>query len=85
MTELTVGEVAQRSGVAVSALHFYEAKGLIKSRRSAGNQRRYERDVPRSASASRSNRSLPRSPRCRSARRRRAPTGRGCRACGATI
>ncbi len=44
---LTVGEVASRSGVAVSALHFYEAKGLIRSQRSAGNQRRYERDVLR--------------------------------------
>lgn len=44
---LTVGEVAARSGVAVSALHFYEAKGLIASRRSAGNQRRYQRDVLR--------------------------------------
>jgi MerR family redox-sensitive transcriptional activator SoxR len=39
--------VAQRSGVAVSALHFYEAKGLIKSVRSAGQQRRYGRDVLR--------------------------------------
>jgi MerR family redox-sensitive transcriptional activator SoxR len=44
---LTVGDVAQRSGVAVSALHFYEAKGLIRSQRTAGNQRRYERDVLR--------------------------------------
>jgi MerR family redox-sensitive transcriptional activator SoxR len=44
---LSVGEVAQRSGVAVSALHFYEAKGLIKSVRSAGQQRRYGRDVLR--------------------------------------
>jgi MerR family redox-sensitive transcriptional activator SoxR len=44
---LTVGEVAQRSGVAVSALHFYEAKGLIKSERNAGNQRRYPRHVLR--------------------------------------
>ncbi|HZZ64361.1 MAG TPA: redox-sensitive transcriptional activator SoxR [Candidatus Baltobacteraceae bacterium] len=40
---LTIGEVAQRSGVAVSTLHFYEAKGLIHSVRSSGNQRRYER------------------------------------------
>ncbi len=47
MTHLTVGEVAQRSGVAVSALHFYEAKGLITSQRTAGNQRRYARDVLR--------------------------------------
>lgn len=38
---LTVGEVAKRSGVAVSTLHFYEAKGLIQSTRSEGNQRRY--------------------------------------------
>jgi MerR family transcriptional regulator, redox-sensitive transcriptional activator SoxR len=39
--------VASRSGVAVSALHFYEAKGLIASERSAGNQRRYPRDTLR--------------------------------------
>jgi len=45
--ELTVGEVAARSGLAVSALHFYEAKGLIGSVRSAGNQRRYPRSVLR--------------------------------------
>ena len=47
MTELSVGEVAARSGVAVSALHFYESKGLIASRRNSGNQRRYARDVLR--------------------------------------
>lgn len=45
--ELSVGEVAARSGVAVSAIHFYEAKGLIRSRRNAGNQRRYPRGVLR--------------------------------------
>lgn len=44
---LSVGEVARRSGVAVSALHFYETKGLIRSQRSAGNQRRYARGVLR--------------------------------------
>lgn len=44
---LTVGEVAARSGVAVTALHFYESKGLIKSQRNAGNQRRYGREVLR--------------------------------------
>ena len=38
---LTVGEVAKRSGVAISALHFYESKGLIQATRNAGNQRRY--------------------------------------------
>jgi len=45
--ELTVGEVAERSGVAVSTLHFYETKGLIKSWRNRGNQRRYPRVVLR--------------------------------------
>src|SRR3954463_15746223 len=44
---LTVGEVAERSGLAVSALHFYEMKGLISSIRTRGNQRRYGRDVLR--------------------------------------
>ena len=44
---LTVGELAKRSGVAVSALHFYETKGLIRSSRSRGNQRRYPREVLR--------------------------------------
>lgn len=45
--DLSVGEVARRAGVAVSALHFYERKGLIKAWRSEGNQRRYGRDVLR--------------------------------------
>jgi len=45
--ELTVGQLAERSGAAVSALHFYESKGLISSRRTAGNQRRYHRDTLR--------------------------------------
>lgn len=45
--ELTVGQVAERSGVAVSALHFYERQGLITSRRTSGNQRRYRREVLR--------------------------------------
>jgi MerR family redox-sensitive transcriptional activator SoxR len=44
---LTVGEVAKRSGIAVSAVHFYESKGLIKGWRSEGNQRRYPREVLR--------------------------------------
>ncbi len=44
---LTVGEVARRSAVPVSTLHFYESKALITSQRSAGNQRRYARDVLR--------------------------------------
>jgi MerR family redox-sensitive transcriptional activator SoxR len=45
--ELTVGQLSARSGVAVSALHFYESKGLISSRRTSGNQRRYTRDTLR--------------------------------------
>jgi MerR family redox-sensitive transcriptional activator SoxR len=44
---LTVGDVARRSGVAVSTVHFYEAKGLIAGWRTAGNQRRYHRAVLR--------------------------------------
>jgi len=44
---LTVGELAKRSGVSVSALHFYEARGLIRSARTRGNQRRYAREVLR--------------------------------------
>lgn len=45
--ELTVGQVAARSGVAVSALHFYETRDLIRSHRTAGNQRRYDGNVLR--------------------------------------
>jgi MerR family redox-sensitive transcriptional activator SoxR len=44
---LSAGQVAARSGVAVSTIHFYEAKGLVWSWRSTGNQRRYGRDVLR--------------------------------------
>jgi MerR family redox-sensitive transcriptional activator SoxR len=44
---LSVGEVAARSGLAVSAIHFYEAQGFIRSARTAGNQRRYPREVLR--------------------------------------
>ncbi|MFC3938903.1 redox-sensitive transcriptional activator SoxR [Pseudomonas gingeri NCPPB 3146 = LMG 5327] len=47
---LTVGQLAARSGVSVSALHFYESRGLIKSNRNAGNQRRYPREVLRRVS-----------------------------------
>lgn len=39
--ELTIGELAARSGVSDSALRFYERKRLISSRRTDGNQRRY--------------------------------------------
>ncbi|HKY14576.1 MAG TPA: redox-sensitive transcriptional activator SoxR [Microthrixaceae bacterium] len=45
--ELSIGAVATRSGLAVSALRFYESHGLITSRRTDGGQRRYPRDVLR--------------------------------------
>ncbi len=41
MPELTIGDLAERSGVSTSALRFYEERGLIESRRTTGNQRRY--------------------------------------------
>jgi MerR family transcriptional regulator, redox-sensitive transcriptional activator SoxR len=44
---LSAGQVAARSGVALSTIHFYEAKGLLSGWRSSGNQRRYGRDVLR--------------------------------------
>ena len=47
MDLLTIGEVAERTGLAPSALRFYEAKGLISSDRSDGNQRRFHRDMLR--------------------------------------
>ena len=46
-SELTAGQLSARSGVAVSALRFYEEQGLISSRRTAGNQRRYPRAMLR--------------------------------------
>src|SRR5213593_2672125 len=45
--ELSIGEVSARSGVAPSALRFYERQGLISSTRTDGNQRRYDRAVLR--------------------------------------
>jgi MerR family transcriptional regulator, redox-sensitive transcriptional activator SoxR len=42
VTRLTVGQLAERAGVATSAIRFYESRGLIRSRRTTGNQRRYE-------------------------------------------
>lgn len=47
MDLLTIGEVAERTGMAPSALRFYETKGLIHSDRSVGNQRRFHRDMLR--------------------------------------
>jgi MerR family redox-sensitive transcriptional activator SoxR len=45
--ELTIGELSERSGVPASALRFYEREGLIRSRRTSGNQRRYHRTTLR--------------------------------------
>ena len=46
--ELSIGQVAARSGVSISTLHFYEAEDLIRSwRRTDGNQRRFHREVLR--------------------------------------
>src|SRR5918994_1173267 len=40
---LTIGELARRTGVSVSAIRFYEAKGLLNAVRTSGNQRRFLR------------------------------------------
>lgn len=45
--ELSIGQVADRTGVSTSALRFYERRRLIHSTRSAGDQRRYHREVLR--------------------------------------
>jgi MerR family transcriptional regulator, redox-sensitive transcriptional activator SoxR len=45
--DLTVGEVAERSGFAGSAIRYYEREGLIAARRSEGGQRRFDRSVLR--------------------------------------
>lgn len=44
---LTIGDLAKRSGVAASALRFYEDQGLIRSERNTSGHRRYSRDVIR--------------------------------------
>ena len=45
--ELSIGEVSDRSGLSVSAIRFYEEKGLVTSTRTSGGQRRYRREVLR--------------------------------------
>jgi MerR family redox-sensitive transcriptional activator SoxR len=47
---LTIGELSSRTGVAASALRFYEAQGLIHAERTSGGQRRYHRDTLRRVS-----------------------------------
>ena len=44
---LSIGDLADRSGVRTSALRFYESRGLISSQRTSGNQRRYARETLR--------------------------------------
>src|SRR2546428_6181101 len=46
-TEITIGELARRSGVATSALRFYESRGLISATRTNGGQRRFARPTLR--------------------------------------
>ncbi|TQF67186.1 redox-sensitive transcriptional activator SoxR [Rhodococcus spelaei] len=55
---LTVGEVTRRSGLAASALRYYESEGLIESSRTSGNQRRYQRSVLRRIAFIRAARSI---------------------------
>ncbi|RSM65313.1 redox-sensitive transcriptional activator SoxR [Kibdelosporangium aridum] len=56
--ELTIGELSDRSGVPTSALRFYERKGLIHSRRTTGNQRRYRRETLRQVAFIRASQTL---------------------------
>ncbi len=89
---LTPGQLADRSGVAVSALHYYESRGLITSRRTSGNQRRYRRDTLRKVAFIKVAQGVgvsldeikERSIRCRTVVCRRRRTGRGCRGRGTT-
>lgn len=48
--DIGIGALAERTGVAHSALRYYEEEGLIQSQRTGGNQRRYHRDVIRRVS-----------------------------------
>ncbi|SDX83440.1 MerR family transcriptional regulator, redox-sensitive transcriptional activator SoxR [Modestobacter sp. DSM 44400] len=45
--ELTIGEVARRTGLSVPTVRYYESRGLLSARRTPGNQRRYDRSVLR--------------------------------------
>ena len=47
MTEVTIGELSERSGIPASAIRYYETRGLVTSRRTTGNQRRYARSMLR--------------------------------------
>ncbi len=50
LSELTIGEMSERTGVATSALRYYEREGLIDASRSEGGQRRYARETIRRVS-----------------------------------
>jgi MerR family redox-sensitive transcriptional activator SoxR len=50
LEELTIGALSERTGVAQSALRFYEAEGMIHAHRSPGGQRRYARETVRRVS-----------------------------------
>ncbi len=54
----TIGELSSRTGVATSALRFYEEKGLIAAQRTEGNQRRYARGTVRRVSVIRAAQTL---------------------------
>ena len=43
LSELSIGQIAQRTGLAVSAIRYYEAQGLVRAERNAGGQRRFAR------------------------------------------
>ncbi|QIX25673.1 redox-sensitive transcriptional activator SoxR [Nocardioides sp. JQ2195] len=47
MKQLTIGHLSERSGVATSAIRFYESRGLVHSVRTSGNQRRYDQSTLR--------------------------------------
>ena len=87
---LTIGEVARRSGVAASALRFYEERGLIGSERAGSGHRRYPRSVLRRIAfivfAQRVGLTLDEIgaelAKLRPTGRRRGATGRACRAPG---
>ena len=49
---LTIGDLARRTGLSTSAIRFYEDKGLIESFRTAGNQRRFLRSLPKARAPS---------------------------------
>ena len=57
-TRLSVGDVARRSGLPISTLHFYERKGLIASERNAANHRVYRREILRRVSVIKAAQSL---------------------------